>query len=184
MGDVVALSPLDQRWIRMLAHPTRIAILRHLLHAEDATPSELAGVLELPLGTVSYHMRCLRDADQLVLVRQVPHRGALANHYRLANPTATSDALRRIGLSTHTDTTTPASPDDVWQKARRMIVELRQRREAQGLTREALAARIHIKPSQLASIERGETDPRLTVMLDIAHELGTTLTAVLATTDP
>src|SRR5829696_7751695 len=92
------LTPLDQRWIKTLAHPTRVAILRQLLDAQDANPSRLASTLGLPLGTVSYHMRCLREARQITLVRTVPRHGALAHHYRLSSRETTAAALRRFGL--------------------------------------------------------------------------------------
>ncbi|HZV75791.1 MAG TPA: helix-turn-helix domain-containing protein [Conexibacter sp.] len=176
------MSPLDQRWIKTLSHPSRIAILRHLLADGDATPGTLAAALGLPLATVSYHVRRLHDAQQITLVRETPQRGAVAHHYRLRSREATTDALRRIGLPAAPARATDLEPSDPWQKINRAIGELRRRREAQGISRDALARSLRIKPSHLANIERGETDPRSTVLISIAHELGTSLGEIFTVT--
>jgi ribosome-binding protein aMBF1 (putative translation factor) len=176
------MSPLDQRWMMVLAHPFRIAILRYLLAEGDATPTTLAAALGLPLATVSYHVRRLRDAQQITLVKQPPRRGAIAHHYRLRSRQATNDALRRFEAPAPPDTAVDLTPSDPWQKISRAIGELRRRREAQGISRDTLARSLRIKPSYLASIERGETDPRSTVLMSIAHELGTSLGEVFTVT--
>jgi DNA-binding transcriptional ArsR family regulator len=176
------MSPLDQRWIKTLAHPTRIAILRQLLADGDATPTMLAAALGLPHAAVSYHVRCLRNAQQITLVRKTPRRGAVEHHYRLTSREATNDALRHIGAPELPDRAADLTPSDPWQNISRAIGELRRRREAQGISRDALARSLRIKPSHLASIERGETDPRSTVLMSIAHELGTSLGEIFTVT--
>jgi DNA-binding transcriptional ArsR family regulator len=103
-ADLLALSPLDRRWLKALAHETRVAILRHMLTVETTTPTALANVLGMQVGTVSYHVRRLYEARQLTLVRRVQRRGALAHHYRLTNRQATADALDRMGLEVGTET--------------------------------------------------------------------------------
>lgn len=92
------LSPLDRRWIKTFAHETRIAILRHMLTVETATPTTLANILRKPVGAVGYHVRQLHEARQIKLVRRVQRRGAIEHHYRLANSEATADAFERMGL--------------------------------------------------------------------------------------
>lgn len=48
----------------------------------EMSPNEVATELEERLGTVSYHMRILRDAGWIELVRTEPRRGALEHFYR------------------------------------------------------------------------------------------------------
>jgi len=158
--------------VRSLGHPTRVRILRCLLDIGTATPARLAAELRMPVPRVSYHVGVLRDARQLTTVRTSRRRGAIVHHYRLRDPKATRAALRLL------DPTNVAS--DPWENLGRALVVLRTRREAQGISREALARRLGITPSYLARIERTETDPRFTLLLGIAHELGTTLGEVFA----
>lgn len=104
------MSDLDQRWLKALSHPTRVSVLQHLLEHEEGSPKDLADALGVPLGSVSYHMRCLRDAEQITLTRRIARRGAVAHHYRLANPRATSGALRRLGFSVREGSPSPPAP--------------------------------------------------------------------------
>jgi len=169
------MSPFDQRWIKALAHPVRIGILRHLLDNDEATPTALAAALGVPTGRIVYHVRRLSEAEQLVLAGQTLRRGAVAHYYRLKSPEATREALRRVGLAVQPLRATAVAPTDPWYQLRRALSELRRRRQAQGISRDALARNLRIKTSQLARIERAETDPHTTVLMAIAHELGTTL---------
>jgi transcriptional regulator with XRE-family HTH domain len=50
--------------------------------------------------------------------------------------------------------------------------EVRRRRQALGLTLEALAHRADLTPHHLSNIETGKTDPRLGTVLAIAKALG------------
>jgi DNA-binding transcriptional ArsR family regulator len=179
MNDVA--HPFDQRWIRSLAHPTRVAILRYLLDHDEASPSVLACELRTPIGTVSYHVRRLTETEQLVLARTTQARGALAHHYRLRDREATRDAMRRLGLTTATPhVVLNAAESDPWERLRRALAELRRLREVQGISRDALARSLRIEASELERIERAETDPRYTTLARIAHELGTTLGEVFS----
>ena len=72
------------RWGRVLAHPTRVALLRELDSMGEASPRILAERLDQPLGRVSYHVRTLRGWDLLELRGTTARRGALEHHYRLA----------------------------------------------------------------------------------------------------
>jgi DNA-binding transcriptional ArsR family regulator/DNA-binding XRE family transcriptional regulator len=172
------VSELDQGWIKSLGHPIRVAILRRMLDGKVTTPAALAEELEAPLPIVGYHVRFLRDAGQLTLVRTSQRRGAIAHHYRLNDVEATKGALRRLGLARVASLSSAVGSSDPWDSLRRALAVLRTSREAQGISRDALARSLRISASQLASIERGEIDPRFTELAAIAHELGTTLAAV------
>jgi DNA-binding XRE family transcriptional regulator len=177
--DLPPLSPLDYRWIKMLSHETRVAILRHMLTVDTTTPRALASVLDQSLGTVSYHVGRLKEAGHITLVTTVPARGLLVHHYRLTNRQATADALDRIGLAS----ISRARPLTPTEKLACATAELRRRREAQGLDRETLAMRVGIDAHELADIERGETDPRITVLSTIAQHLGTSLGEIFTLAD-
>lgn len=63
-----------------LGHPLRIRALA-LLEFESS-PSEIAPLLQEPLGVVSYHVRMLRDYGLIAETRTAPKRGALQHFYR------------------------------------------------------------------------------------------------------
>ena len=100
---------IDASWIRVLSHPTRIALLRQFVVEREASPTTLAGRLDLPLANVSHHVRYLRDARRIVLVRRVPRRGAVEHLYRLSDREETADVLRCFGVAGAPD----AAPDGV-----------------------------------------------------------------------
>lgn len=80
------------RMLRVLAHPTRVRILRRMdelvrRHGRGKalrSPSELADELHEPLGNVSYHVRFLVEGGVLELAKTEPRRGAVEHYYRLA----------------------------------------------------------------------------------------------------
>jgi DNA-binding transcriptional ArsR family regulator len=71
----------DPRFVKALAHPLRVQILR-VLQDRVASPSEIADELSASLGNVSYHVRFLARADLLELVETRPRRGAIEHYYR------------------------------------------------------------------------------------------------------
>ena len=71
----------DPRFVKALAHPLRIHILR-ILEDRTASPRELADELEAKLPNVSYHVRFLERLGVLKLVDTQPRRGALEHYYR------------------------------------------------------------------------------------------------------
>jgi len=174
---------IDPTALRLLAHPTRVAILRHLLVAGESSPSKLAAALSLPLTNVSYHVRVLREAKWLRVVRRVPRRGAIEHRYRLCNAQLTEVLLGGRGwrgeLACHPD----LSNAEPWERVQRVVRHLRRHREARDITRAEFASRLGIRTSQLEAIERGETDPRSTILAGMAQELGTTLGQVFALTE-
>ena len=90
---------IDQRIVKALAHPLRIRMLT-VLNQRVASPSELAGELDEPIGNVSYHMRTLADLGMVELVRTEPRRGAVEHYYR---------AIERPHLPAQDWATLPAS---------------------------------------------------------------------------
>jgi DNA-binding transcriptional ArsR family regulator len=72
----------DAQIARVLSHPLRPRILQILAIRGEASPNEIAAELDVPLGTLSYHTRLLRDAGWIELVREVPRRGAVEHFYR------------------------------------------------------------------------------------------------------
>jgi DNA-binding transcriptional ArsR family regulator len=76
------LDSPDAQTARVLSHPLRPRILQILTIRGEASPNEIAAELHVPLGTLSYHMRLLRDAGWIELVREVLRRGAVEHFYR------------------------------------------------------------------------------------------------------
>jgi DNA-binding transcriptional ArsR family regulator len=72
---------IEQRLAKALTHPVRMRVLT-LLNQKVASPSELAGEIDEPLGNVSYHVRMLLDLGLVELVGTTPRRGAVEHHYR------------------------------------------------------------------------------------------------------
>jgi DNA-binding transcriptional ArsR family regulator len=72
----------DAQVAKVLSHPLRPQILQILALRGEASPNEIASELGVPLGTLSYHTRLLRDAGWIELVREVPRRGAVEHFYR------------------------------------------------------------------------------------------------------
>lgn len=90
------LDITDSSLARALAHPLRTRILR-ALEDRTASPSEIAGELDAPLGVVSYHMRRLAKLNLLTLVRREQRRGAVEHYYTAsARPRFTDRAWRAL----------------------------------------------------------------------------------------
>lgn len=177
-------SRVDLAWSRAFAHPVRVEVLRALLEHEPGTPSGFAAMLEIPLGVASHHVRRLRDLRLIRVVRRTHHRGAVQHHYRLCDRVETSQALWRWGLAPE-EAERLDLPDRGLAGAgrdtmRRVVTVLRERRERQGLSRVALAHRAGISSDQLGRIERGEADPRMSVLLALAAVLGIPLGELFA----
>jgi DNA-binding transcriptional ArsR family regulator len=78
-----------------LSHPVR---LRVVIAMDDgpASPTNLAVRLDVPLSTMSYHVRCLAGLGLLELVSSRPRRGALEHLYEL---TGRGHVLRGAALA-------------------------------------------------------------------------------------
>lgn len=80
----------DPRLVKGLAHPLRIHILR-VLQDRVASPSEIAGEIDAPLGNVSYHVRFLARVGLIELATTKPRRGAVEHYYRSVGRPKLSD---------------------------------------------------------------------------------------------
>jgi DNA-binding transcriptional ArsR family regulator len=69
---------------RVLTHPLRPRILELLNARGEASPNQMANELGVPVGTISYHTRLLRNIGWIELVRTEPRRGAVEHFYRAA----------------------------------------------------------------------------------------------------
>jgi len=78
--------PMDEGLIKALAHPLRWQIITSLVERGEASPVELARMLDQPLATVSHHVRVLRDLRTIELTRTVQRRGAIEHYYRAVMP--------------------------------------------------------------------------------------------------
>ena len=63
---------------------------------------------------------------------------------------------------------------------RRVVAALRRERERQAISRTQLVQRAGISADHLGRIERGEADPRMSVLLALAAALGTSLRVLFA----
>lgn len=181
---------VDLAWSQALAHPVRVEVLRALLDHEPGTPSGFATALEIPLGVASHHVRRLRDLRLIRIARRTHRRGAVQHHYRLVDREATAQALWRWGLAPEEADGVDGSGaageagatanEDSCATMRRVVAELRRRREQLGVSQTSLAQRTGVSPDHLGRIERGEADPRMSVLLALAASLETTLRDILA----
>src|SRR3954453_18778354 len=92
--------PLDPDFAKALSHPLRQRILERLSVDGEATPNQIARLLDAPLANVAYHVRVLLELDcvELVGTRQV--RGALEHHYRAtAHPCLDAEQWARLPAS-------------------------------------------------------------------------------------
>ena len=98
--------PLDPNLAKALSHPLRQRILERLSAGGEASPNQLARVLDEPLGNVAYHIRFLDRLGLVELVGTRQVRGALEHHYRaLTHPWLDAEQwaqlpaeLRRLAL--------------------------------------------------------------------------------------
>ncbi|HEV7773412.1 MAG TPA: helix-turn-helix domain-containing protein [Conexibacter sp.] len=82
MAAQLDADPVDTRVVKALGHPTRVRILNVLRDRELASPVELSAELDIPLGTVGYHVRRLEALGFIELARRTQRRGAVEHHYR------------------------------------------------------------------------------------------------------
>jgi DNA-binding transcriptional ArsR family regulator len=72
---------VEQRLTHAVNHPVRLDALV-ILSERSASPNEIAGELDVPLGTVSFHVKELADMKAIELVKTEPRRGAIEHYYR------------------------------------------------------------------------------------------------------
>jgi DNA-binding transcriptional ArsR family regulator len=85
------MPSLDEGLIKAFAHPLRWRIMQIVIERGEASPVELARLLDQPLPTVSHHVRVLRDLRCVELTRTEPRRGAVEHYYRALVPAFLDD---------------------------------------------------------------------------------------------
>jgi DNA-binding transcriptional ArsR family regulator len=94
MPKRAAVKPImnvdDPRYVKALAHPLRIRILA-LLEERDASPVQLAQLLDATLGTVAYHVRTLEQLGLIKMVATHQRRGATEHVYAAREHPRVSD---------------------------------------------------------------------------------------------
>jgi DNA-binding transcriptional ArsR family regulator len=84
---------------KALAHPTRVEILRLLLEgAEPLSAKHLSVKMDLPLGSVAYHVRVLRENGLLEIAGTRQRRGALQTFWRPYLSDTDREALAVVAL--------------------------------------------------------------------------------------
>ncbi|MDP9385703.1 MAG: helix-turn-helix domain-containing protein [Actinomycetota bacterium] len=90
----------ESKLLAALAHPLRQQIL-HVFVGRVISPADVAQELGAKLGDVGYHVRVLRDAGALELVRTEQRRGAVKHYYRAtARPMLSDEQWRRLPVGT------------------------------------------------------------------------------------
>lgn len=82
---MTSAHPSESDWVQAVGHACRAEIVRHFLAMGTATPSDIALALDVPLGTVSYHVRFLAKAGIVRLAGRTQRRGASVRHYQLTD---------------------------------------------------------------------------------------------------
>lgn len=81
----------ERRVAHAVIHPVRLDALS-ILFERVASPKEISKLLEVPLGTASFHVGELVEDDVIELVRTEPRRGAIEHFYRAKVKPEVSDA--------------------------------------------------------------------------------------------
>jgi DNA-binding transcriptional ArsR family regulator len=93
--------PFDPNLAKALSHPLRQRILERLsVGGGEASPAQLARLLDAPVPNVAYHVRVLVQLDCVELVRTRQRRGALERYYRaIAHPWLDAEQWARLPAS-------------------------------------------------------------------------------------
>jgi DNA-binding XRE family transcriptional regulator len=159
-------------WAAALVHPLRVRILRRMLEAHTAVPLELARWWEIDSSVMRRHFRRLEKLGLIARAERATTRKPRA--YCLRDRASTEEALWRLGApvpARESGERLAARTSAIAVPRRTEVERLRARREQVGLSRPQLARRIGIRPEMLGRIERGQIDPRLSVVLVLADEL-------------
>jgi hypothetical protein len=81
----------ERRVAHAVIHPVRLDALS-ILFERVASPKEISKLLEVPLGTASFHVGELVEDDVIELVKTEPRRGAIEHFYRAKVKPEISDA--------------------------------------------------------------------------------------------
>ena len=162
--------PLDPDLAKALAHPLRERILERLSASGEASPSELARVLDAPLTNVAYHVRVLLQLGCIELARTQQRRGALEHHYRaIAHPWLELAHTLRDIVSHASEAGVAGEFDHPHARLRRLTLELDQQgwQDAAALLDQTLKSlgQIHADSTVRAAEDEEE---RTTVDTEIA----------------
>lgn len=110
---MITASPVDamavsSRFFSVLADPTRLAILRLLLHREHSV-GELVAILGVPQSRVSNHLACLRWCEFVTVERRARHAIYRIADPRLAGVISAADAMSG-DMCTHLSTCSRIGP--------------------------------------------------------------------------
>lgn len=94
-SGAVPLGTQDQRLVKGLAHELRVEMLA-VLDEREASPRELAKLLDESLSQVSYHTKVLMDYGIIELTRSEPRRGAIEHFYRIKEEKQRSGLLKLL----------------------------------------------------------------------------------------
>jgi DNA-binding transcriptional ArsR family regulator len=86
---------VEQRLTHAVNHPVRLDALV-ILSERCASPNEIAGELDVPLGTASFHVKELAEVGAIELVKTEPRRGAIEHYYRARVLPEVSDEEWRV----------------------------------------------------------------------------------------
>lgn len=96
----------DDRIVKALGHPTRVRALQILERRATASPSEMADELNIPLGTMGYHVRRLEVLGIIEIARCQQRRGVVEHFYRTVTAGAATDdaaSVQRVVRATILD---------------------------------------------------------------------------------
>lgn len=159
-------------WATTLADPLRVSILRRMLQASAAIPAELARWWQVDPGAMRRQFHRLRELGVIEPTGRPELYGRGA--YVLRDKQATANALWRFDapVPTHDAAERFAARASTIDGPHRTAVQrLRARREQLGLSQATLSRRVGLHSETVGIIERGHTDPRLSVVLVLADEL-------------
>jgi DNA-binding transcriptional ArsR family regulator len=86
----------DPRYVKALAHPTRVRLLA-MLREQRASPVQLSDRLGVSLGTTAYHVRTLKALGLIKLVGTRQRRGATEHYYEAVEDPRFTDAAWEAG---------------------------------------------------------------------------------------
>src|SRR3954462_2219685 len=91
---------LDTNLAKALSHPLRQRILERLSVGGEASPTQIARLLDARLPHVAYHVHVLLELNCIELVRTRQVRGALEHYYRaIAHPWLDAEQWARLPAS-------------------------------------------------------------------------------------
>ena len=154
---MASLPPLDESLVKALAHPLRWQIVESLVHRGEASPVELARLLDQPLATVSHHVRVLRDQTPIKEFRLVPGDTLMA----APSGTVLEVVHTRGDLYAHRDDNWywVLLPPDTWGSQRLGWIAGRDVEEAPAPPRPVIAPETTVTPARTESREAASVAP-------------------------